>query len=602
MLKPDTLLNDRYRILRLLGRGGMGSVYLCQDEASTAGERRVAIKSLSFQQLDPVQQPRARAQFAHEGRMLAKLDHPNLVRALDAFEVEDEAYIVMSYVDGQDLATVMEQRGRPMELAEVLNISRQLLQALDYLHTQVPPIIFRDLKPRNIMLTPEGRVVLVDFGISRIIEDETQTQSYLRGLGSPGFAPLEQYTHAGTDQRSDLYSLGATMYFLLSNQNPASPLGLVAGDEVLVPLLQLNSQVPAWLNRLILRLLSLRREHRPISAQEVFGSLERAGDDSNLDSTAELYDSAVDPPTVEMKRGSGRSRGLLAVVLGVGLVGFGGGSYLASRGHKFQTLPTPARAASGKGKETLQQRLHRGEAVVLQAGNYKLGGRLQVQGRLRLRGQGPERTRLICDFGGGVLTANDVQQLELSGIDFVHQGSTFGYTVTLNSCQGKVRNCRFSGAVRDTQKARGGSGLRISGASRVRVEQCEAKGNQKNGIQVSENSQAEVVQNHCHHNGQGGIALIGQGRGELSGNRCLNNPFGILLLDASEAVVQADQCQQNEVGLGLFDDSSARAEGLQLQHNRKLAWGRSRSARLDILKSRVEGRSDADLPESMRPK
>ncbi len=601
MLKPDTLLKNRYRVLRLLGRGGMGSVYLCQDDASSASDRRVAIKSLSFQQLDPAQQPRARAQFAHEGRMLAKLDHPNLVRALDAFEVEDEAYIVMSYVDGKDLATVMEQRGRSMELAEVLNISRQLLKALDYLHTQVPPIIFRDLKPRNIMLTPEGRVVLVDFGISRIIEDETQTQSYLRGLGSPGFAPLEQYTHAGTDQRSDLYSLGATMYFLLSNQNPASPLGLVAGDEVLVPLPQLNSQVPAWLNRLILRLLSLRREHRPISAQEVLGSLERAGDDSHLDSTAELYDSAVDPPTLEIQPKPLRNRGLLAVVLGVGLVGFGGGSYLASRG-QVQASPTPRPARAPSGKETLQQRLHRGESVVLQAGNYKLGGRLQVQGRLRLSGQGPERTRLICDFGGGVLTANNVRQLELSGIDFVHQGSAFGYTVTLNSCQGNVRNCRFSGAVRDTQKARGGSGLRISGASQVRVEQCEATGNQKNGIQVSENSQAEIVNNHCHHNGQGGIALIGQGRAELSNNRCLNNPFGILLLDASEAVLQADLCQQNELGLGVFDDSSARAEGLQLVQNRKLAWGHSRLARLDIQKSRVEGRSDADIPESMRPR
>jgi serine/threonine protein kinase len=188
----------------VLGCGGMGAVYLAYDQRIQG--RQVAVK----ENLDTT--PLARNQFDAEVKVMAALRHPNLPGISDHFTGPNgRQYLVMDYIAGETLEDMVTQRG-PLPEAEVVALTRQLLDALDYLHSN--RVVHRDIKPSNIKRAPDGRLYLVDFGISKRQATGVVTQSWARGVGSPGFAPLEQY-HGGTDGRSDIYSLGAVIYFLL---------------------------------------------------------------------------------------------------------------------------------------------------------------------------------------------------------------------------------------------------------------------------------------------------------------------------------------------------------------------------------------------------
>jgi heat shock protein HslJ/serine/threonine protein kinase len=247
------LLNNRYRILRLLGQGGMGAVYLA-DDGNLPG-KQVAIK----ENLDLSQA--AQDQFKREAVILARLKHPSLPQVTDHFVLPTGAqYLVMEYVDGEDLDQALARRG-PLPEAEVLGWMGQVLDALEYMHTwvdpatgQVTPVVHRDIKPGNIKRTPQGRIMLVDFGIAKY----QQAGGTLTGAraASPGFSPLEQYT-GGTDVRSDIYSLGATLYCLLTGQVPPEAPDLAAGRTPLPPLRAVASAVSANTETVILRAMQL---------------------------------------------------------------------------------------------------------------------------------------------------------------------------------------------------------------------------------------------------------------------------------------------------------------------------------------------------------
>ena len=181
-LKPDSLLNNRYRMIRQLGKGGMGAVYLAYDVAL---EHEVALKT------NLKASEEGAAQFLREARLLARLRHANLPRVIDYFLSEDIQCLVMDYIPGSDLRDVLKQQG-PQPLERVLTWAQQLASALSYLHRQNPPVIHRDIKPANIKLTLEGDAVLVDFGIAKA-SDQTQATSTGASGYTPGFAPPEQY-------------------------------------------------------------------------------------------------------------------------------------------------------------------------------------------------------------------------------------------------------------------------------------------------------------------------------------------------------------------------------------------------------------------------
>ncbi|HAY85236.1 MAG TPA: hypothetical protein DCY42_10040, partial [Chloroflexi bacterium] len=206
-LNAGFTLKNRYVIKNQLGRGGMGAVYLAED---TALDQLVAVKS----NLNSSQQ--SQRQFEIEARLLAKLRHPNLPLVFDHFILEDIQYLVMDYIPGEDLSQKLKKDG-PQPVYKVLEWADQISSALTFLHSQDPPVIHRDIKPANLKIQPDGKIVLVDFGIAKASIGDTTVGA--RGY-SPGFAPPEQYGEAVTGPFSDQYSLAATLYNLLTGNPP----------------------------------------------------------------------------------------------------------------------------------------------------------------------------------------------------------------------------------------------------------------------------------------------------------------------------------------------------------------------------------------------
>ena len=243
-------LQNRYEIHRSLGQGGMGTVYLARD--LTFQQRYVALKQ------NGDRTPAARAQFLLEAEMLAQLRHSNLPAVTDYFVLPDgRQFLVMDYIPGETLEERVLRAG-PVPEKTLLVWAEQLLDALCYLHGQCPPVIHRDIKPANIRLTPEGRAVLVDFGVAKMLTG--QATATVARAGSPGFAPVEQYA-GGTDARSDIYALGATLYLALTGQPPLEA-PLRAAGQALTPPRRINPAISPRTETAIMRALAVEASRR----------------------------------------------------------------------------------------------------------------------------------------------------------------------------------------------------------------------------------------------------------------------------------------------------------------------------------------------------
>lgn len=273
-LKPEKVLRSRYRIVEIVGQGGMGSIYRAED-LRLAG-RFCAIKEI---QVDPNSSPRqqeqAREQFHREASILARLDHPNLPKVSDFFSEGNRDFLVMDFVPGADLRQKIEEarsQGRFIPEEQVLDWAAQLCDALHYLHTQNPPVVHRDIKPANIKLTPEGVIKLVDFGLVKImVPDDARTITVVQGRGTAFYTPLEQYggDTGHTDPRSDIYSLGATLYHLFTNEPPAEAKTRFLQPNALTPPRDINPQLSPRLERAVLWALAMHPEDRPATIREL---------------------------------------------------------------------------------------------------------------------------------------------------------------------------------------------------------------------------------------------------------------------------------------------------------------------------------------------
>jgi len=254
MLNPGTRLQNRYQIIQRIGGGGMGDVYLAYD--LRLGNQVVVKENRGG---DP-------QLFYAEAAILAALRHPNLPRVIDHWVEQPTAaqYLVMDYIAGQNLEQVVQARGALPE-RDVLAWMAQIVDAVKYLHAN--RIIHRDIKPQNIILTLQGNAMLVDFGIAKVIQTGRATASGARGFGSPGYAPPEQYT-GGTDERSDVYSLGGTMYFALTATEPPSAPERAYGKP-LVSIRQTNSTASANIEGVILKAMALMGSQRYQTATEM---------------------------------------------------------------------------------------------------------------------------------------------------------------------------------------------------------------------------------------------------------------------------------------------------------------------------------------------
>jgi serine/threonine-protein kinase len=319
-LSQGEVLNKRYRIVVLLGQGGFGAVYRAWDLNL---ERPCAIK----ENLDV--SVKGQEQFKREAQFLYDLSHPNLPRVIDHFYIQNRGqYLVMEYVEGKDLKTLLENRNyQPLQEEIALPWIQQICDALTYLHSQNPQIIHRDIKPANIKITPEGKAILVDFGIAKSFDPMVSTTTGAQKV-TPGYAPLEQYGSGRTDQQSDVYALGATTYTLLTGCVPP-PSDEIFRGITLPPksIVELNPDVSPSISDAVSDAMKLDRQERTKSAA-LFKAAVLAGS-ADYASTLDVEDQArtVRKPYLQkrfMLLGIGG-----AIAIGVLLLGF------------FKVIPLP---------------------------------------------------------------------------------------------------------------------------------------------------------------------------------------------------------------------------------------------------------------------
>lgn len=282
-LAQNTMIQNRYLIVQLIGKGGMGEVYLAVDQRLGSA---VALKRTFFAGDEMLGNA-----FEREARILARMRHPVLPKVSDHFVEGSDQYLVMEHISGDDLSKRLEAAQKPFPLSWVMFWADQLLDALSYLHSHEPPIIHRDIKPQNLKLTDENHIILLDFGLSKSSTGNTNLNMASSGTGSastgsvvgytPHYAPMEQIRGIGTSPRSDIYSLSATLFQLLTNQVPADALtradAMLNGQpDPIIPISDVNREVPPAVSQVILKGMEVSQEKRFDSAREMQKALRKA--------------------------------------------------------------------------------------------------------------------------------------------------------------------------------------------------------------------------------------------------------------------------------------------------------------------------------------
>ncbi len=271
-LKNGEILHARYRVRERIGQGGAGSIYLADDTRLEG--RLCALKEVEYDRALPEDiREEARQQFLREATILARLDHPNLPKVSDFFSSGPRDYLVMDYVPGEDLRTIMlEARRNKTYIPEeqVLKWAQQIGNALAYLHGLQPAIVHRDIKPSNLKMTPSGLIKLVDFGLVKVMSpDEEMTITVIQGQGTALYTPLEQYgsdeTH--TDTRTDIYSYGATLYHLLTNEPPPDARKRFIQPSSLIAPRDINPSISPRTEKAVLWAMALHPDDRPASVE-----------------------------------------------------------------------------------------------------------------------------------------------------------------------------------------------------------------------------------------------------------------------------------------------------------------------------------------------
>jgi serine/threonine protein kinase len=319
-LRPGEILRGRYKISKIIGQGGMGSIYLADDTRLEG--RKCALKEVEHDRTLPVDMARqAKEQFQREATVLARLDHPNLPKVSDYFTINDRDYLVMDYVPGKDLRTLMlaaKQAGTFLPEKDIVIWAEQITNALTYLHTQDPPILHRDIKPSNVKVTPNGLIKLVDFGLVKVLAPGEITITVLQGQGTALYTPLEQYggDSGHTDIRSDIYALAATLYHLVTNQPPPDARDRFLQPDCLIPPRAINPSIHVHTEKAILLGLSLHPDARPADVHAFWNALQ-----GNMPSTDQ---SIADRITEELRMAGASSpdRYLLWAAIALTVMGF----------------------------------------------------------------------------------------------------------------------------------------------------------------------------------------------------------------------------------------------------------------------------------------
>src|SRR5574344_1052355 len=262
MAIEGTVIDGKYEILKLIGKGGMSKVYLAMDKRLN---KQWAVKEIQKNARDKNNQVVIQSAIA-EANMIKRLDHPALPRIVDIIDNGNVIYIIMDYIEGETLNSVLKNYGaQPQE--QVIEWAKQLCGVLDYLHTCNPPIIYRDMKPDNVMLKPDGSLKLIDFGIAREYKNENLEDTV--NLGTKGYAAPEQFGGKGqTDARTDVYCLGVTLYHLVTGMSPCEP------PYEICPIRNWNPQLSGGLEKIIQKCTQLNPQDRYQSCAELMYALD----------------------------------------------------------------------------------------------------------------------------------------------------------------------------------------------------------------------------------------------------------------------------------------------------------------------------------------
>lgn len=265
MLEIGSVIDGKYKILNVVGKGGMSVVYLAMNERANKQWAIKEVRKDGMQSFEVVKQ-----NLVAETDLLKKLNHPHLPSIIDVIDCDDTFLIVMDYIEGNPLSKALETSGAQNQ-DDVIEWAKQLCDVLGYLHSRKPPIIYRDMKPSNVMLKPDGNVMLIDFGTAR--EFKSTSVADTTCLGTQGYAAPEQFGgHGQTDARTDIYCLGATMYHLVTGHNPATP------PYEMYPIRQWNPMLSSGLEEIILKCTQRNPEDRYQSCAELLYALDHYKD------------------------------------------------------------------------------------------------------------------------------------------------------------------------------------------------------------------------------------------------------------------------------------------------------------------------------------
>lgn len=262
ILPKDYILRERYKILRKIGGQEISNLYIARDVLK---KKYWVIKELMNTLVAEDQREDAIRQFEFEAKLLLELRHPQLPEVEDFFAVDDKHYIIMEYLEGDELESIVKDSESFLDEVSVIELGIKICDALDYLHSQPHPIIFRALSPDNILITDDKQVKLVDFGISKIFNPRTKTISIAQSI-NPHFSPLEQYSTVSTDVRTDIYSLGATLYFAITRALPQDAIDRSIGNIPLKPPKVINPFISREFNDIILKAMETKKADRFQSA------------------------------------------------------------------------------------------------------------------------------------------------------------------------------------------------------------------------------------------------------------------------------------------------------------------------------------------------
>jgi parallel beta-helix repeat protein len=507
-LQSDTLVGGRYRLTVPLGASTMGNVWRASDER--LHNKPCALKQIVLSNRSAEE----RTWFDREAATLAGLSHPGICAITDQFEQDGYGYLVLEMIQGRTLSEELVMHGSPgLSESEVHSWVRQLGDALAYLHCQVPAIIFRDIKPQNIMLRQDGRVALIDFGIARPVVATGGTT-----IGTPGYAPPEQYQGIA-EPRSDQYALAATLHHLLTGRDPS--------HQTPFQFPPVRSFVPSLsqsVDTALARALSMRVDDRY---------------DNIADFVASYSPSLVRPPANGLPQPQPVDPAFSARA----------GVPQVLTAEQVTSTVLDVAQNTGSGLRNIQDALGRaqpGAVIRLAAGEYVLDRPLEVNIPITLIGAGMDRTSVVCAADDCVMRFAGTGPMSVSDLSFVHLGARWANVVEVTASELAFAGCRFTGGVPNQARDRGGTGLSLRESASGTVVNCEMVGN-NTGIELNDKAMCLLEGNSCQQNKHFGILYMQDAGGKARQNTCISNGAGILVAQHAQVLLDTNTCQHNEL-------------------------------------------------------